>query len=200
LDGSVSTVREEGNENMDGVTSMGVSAMVTSTFLDTIMVPGTGMVEILPTVAIGFTADLCSNGPQCGIAFSPYPTASLTVNGIAETSGTAFFLSGGTTYQIEGLMSAGLDGSGLPYANLCQIGVGGCTADVADEYAEITVLGSADFYLDVLTPGASIESGSGHDYTTPASSVPEPSSVWLALPALAFVLLRSRRARFTIST
>jgi hypothetical protein len=200
IDASVSVARVETDEYVDGVTQESAGASATGAFYDSITVHGTGMVEILPTFFVDDdSVDLCGYPFPTSTCYDTAsgPTLYLYVNGTKETSGAAIYLSAGSTYQIEGLMGISLGSDTLlPYPNLsrqCLIygfGKGTCQAD---EFSEVVVSGSADFYLDVLTPGASIQSGSGHDYATPVSSVPEPGFVWLTLPALAFVLLHSRK-------
>jgi hypothetical protein len=57
-------------------------------------------------------------------------------------------------------------------------------------------------FLDPITPGLTITSASGHDYSTDAANggtpgtgaVPEPSSLALALSGLAFLAYRRRRS------
>jgi hypothetical protein len=60
--------------------------------------------------------------------------------------------------------------------------------------AAAEALNTSDFYVDVLTPGGTYSSLSGHDYLTPASPVPEPGAVWL-LSAGLLVLVGARRKR-----
>jgi hypothetical protein len=60
--------------------------------------------------------------------------------------------------------------------------------------AAADALNTSDFYVDVLTPGGTYSSLSGHTYLTPASPVPEPGAVWL-LSAGLLVLIGARRKR-----
>jgi hypothetical protein len=60
--------------------------------------------------------------------------------------------------------------------------------------ATADALNTSDVYVDVLTPGGTYSSLSGHDYFTPTSSVPEPGEVWL-LSAGLLVLIGARRKR-----
>lgn len=54
---------------------------------------------------------------------------------------------------------------------------------------------TSDFHVDVLTPGGTYSSLSGHSYVTPlVSSVPEPGTAWLLAPAL-IALIGARRKR-----
>jgi len=57
---------------------------------------------------------------------------------------------------------------------------------------------TSDFHVDVVTPGGSYSSLSGHDYVTPIAnprgSVPEPGTAWLLSSAL-LALLGARRRR-----
>jgi hypothetical protein len=60
--------------------------------------------------------------------------------------------------------------------------------------AAADALNTSDFYVDILTPGGTYSSSSGHDYLTPASPVPEPGAVWLLSTGL-LVLVGARRKR-----
>lgn len=63
------------------------------------------------------------------------------------------------------------------------------------------ILGSARYYVDVLTPGATLTNASGHDFSVPRPSVPEPSSLAFLLVAGAGAgLLRRRRHAPSTST
>lgn len=52
----------------------------------------------------------------------------------------------------------------------------------------------AGFTVDLLTPGASYRTASGHDYGTPAAAIPEPGSWALLLGGIAGLAWRRRRA------
>jgi hypothetical protein len=61
-----------------------------------------------------------------------------------------------------------------------------CTSDASRfglYYADSSVVGSfgstANFYIDILTPGASYTSASGVNYLTAPTTVPIPAAVWL---------------------
>jgi hypothetical protein len=177
LGGEIDTLREDLNVYVDGVDLLQDLGEMSAQFTDSITVNGTGMIEILPSLVIHSALAGYVDGVETAIL-----AASFKVGGQTLVSGTPIFLAPGT-YGVIGIFSAQLfstnsypvlNPGGPPYA--------------AIEFTELNVSGSADFNLDVLSGGGSLQSASGHDYSS--SAVPEPMSgfmIGLGLIVISFI-------------
>jgi len=92
----------------------------------------------------------------------------------------------GSTYDISGSL-------GLGIAAEVQQSLGGSLgSDSSSGLDEIVAMNSAHLYLDSLTPGVTLTSGSGHDYSDPTST-PEPGTKIMVVVGLLCVLGLSKR-------
>jgi hypothetical protein len=95
----------------------------------------------------------------------------------------------GSTYDISESLNLGITTS------FQESGEGSLDSDSSSGFSEIVAMNSAHLYLDSLTPGVTLTSGSGHDY----SSTPEPGTKIMVLVGLLYVLGLSKRGRLTSS-
>lgn len=188
----------------------------TASFDDTEHVaPGlpTGLpIQVLFTAVVAYGYDShgsfdASNNSNDGPITSAALSASATVNGkryqltggsigqtaltIVTVSDMFTFLSGSSYDFSESLtMSLGIPAGTLPYPALAG-------SDSANGFAELLVGNSVHLYFDVLTPGATLVSDSGHDYSSPASTAtPEPASSAVTATGLVLLALAGRRLRY----
>ena len=121
------------------------------------------------------------------------------------------FLTDGFRYfsdEILSLSDAGILSTTIGFHSFAQISLMGQLEALSQaragwlgtEYTSATnaaadAFNTSDFHIDVLTPGGTYSSLSGHNYATPiVSSVPEPGTAWLLAPAL-IALIGARRRR-----
>jgi hypothetical protein len=116
-----------------------------------------------------------------------------TFTTITVRSGSQLYIAG----SLGGAVSGPQGGMGLPQPN--------DPTNFPDFALENDVLDASDtnnFYLDVLTPGFTLVTASGHDYSTPSvSGAPEPANISLAslgAAVLAFCSYRKRRRKSSI--
>jgi hypothetical protein len=171
----------------DGVTELDASASAFSGFSDTIKITGyndgVGPIQIKPTFLINpqsFTVAGLNNADE-GLLVEQ----SFFIEGVGQplVSGQPISLTPGL-YTFVGELQGGLDTT-TPMA----------MEPNNQEHTTVVISGSADFYLDVLTPGASITSDSGHDYSS-AANTPEPAYGWItAAVTAAICFVRRKRLR-----
>jgi hypothetical protein len=108
-------------------------------------------------------------------------------------------LTGGSTVSLSGGLSALLStdcGFCLPMPDSPNF------PDFADYVSNLDVSHTENFYIDVLTPGFTLVADSGHDYSSPAISAPEPGTAGMFGTAIAAWLTLSvfcRRRIFATS-
>jgi hypothetical protein len=132
--------------------------------------------------SVSFTQNVCaeqSNGSavSCGGGWQSAPTA--LTESINVTAAGTYSISGSFVSEVV------LNGGAIEYS---------CGSEACFDYYSITADAGdpAQFYVNLLTPGASLISASGASYTEP-SPVPIPAAGWLMLSALGGMALLGRR-------
>jgi hypothetical protein len=158
--------------------------------------PFGSIVDVL--VRIDLDAPVLQKGLSGGAASLPFQRlqAGITLGG-PNAPATAFTrLDGAGSITTTGLLHAEWN----PDSDWVFTLFGGLFGNIGvfaneDEFDSAEIFGHARYYVDVITPGATITSASGHDYhflDTPPAGVPEPATLSLLL-AGGLVLFGVRR-------
>ena len=178
LDGSISIERDDERLGLPGGPSSIIGqGTVGANFRDSATLSGAANIAVRPTFFINPTNYVTDGANGVGNVneyfLSPFEQQ-FSINGMYVTSGQTFIIPAGTYDLLGGLVIGfgDLDIFPLPPADPV-------TPSTGVEFLNVTIVGSADFYLDVLTPGATITTESGHDYSSTLAAVPEPGYGWL---------------------
>lgn len=113
--------------------------------------------------------------------------SNFTINGMQVSDGQILEISPGSPVTIDGVVQASLSfGAGVPALR----------GSLIYDRVYMDVSHTANFYIDVLTPGARLLTESGHDYSSP-QAVSEPATgLLLGLGSLTIgMLVRRRRSQ-----
>jgi hypothetical protein len=160
-----------------------VGATAEGSWWDTVTL-GSSTLPAGTTVDILFRLDLDATTVVPSLSAPAVLRARFDMDGIltATSSGTS---------SISSIQHFVLDGSDLVFGVQGKIFASSQTAFDTVDYGEAT--GVAHYYLDVLTPGATLQSASGHDYSFAATSVPEPETYAMMLAGLGLLGFAARR-------
>jgi hypothetical protein len=173
---------DEYRTNLLNGDSMGASAQGIGDFSDHLLVngPAGGFTTLRYANELDYSTSGCSPLPgpvtvECQIA-STFQVGSTS---IGDGQIAQIIVANGSTVDISGELDAAVLLSGLAGPN-DPVNF----PDFVDYSTSLFALHTNNFYVDDLTPGSSLTSVSGHDYSTPTTT-PEPATaVLLGLPVL----------------